>query len=84
MSGSYLSGHFILNYYASLLPKGALLVSVEHRFYGKSNPKPNLSTENLRFLTTEQALADFAAVRQYIAQKYKVSPTAKFIAFGGL
>jgi Serine carboxypeptidase S28 len=32
----------------------------EHRFYGKSRPTVDTSTENLRFLTVEQALADLA------------------------
>lgn len=31
---------------------------LEHRYYGASFPVPNLSTENLRFLTTDQSLAD--------------------------
>lgn len=39
---------------------GGLGVILEHRYYGNSMPTPNLSTENLRFLTTDQALADTA------------------------
>ena len=31
---------------------------LEHRYYGESWPVPDLSTENLRFLTTDQSLAD--------------------------
>ena len=33
-------------------------VVFEHRYYGNSWPTSDLSTENLRFLTTDQALAD--------------------------
>lgn len=33
-------------------------VILEHRYYGDSFPVANLTTENLRFLTTDQALAD--------------------------
>lgn len=33
-------------------------VVLEHRYFGTSFPTPDLSTKNLRFLTTEQALAD--------------------------
>ncbi|ODH19671.1 hypothetical protein ACO22_06149 [Paracoccidioides brasiliensis] len=40
-------------------------VILEHRYYGESFPTANLSTENLRFLTTEQAMADSA----YFAQE---------------
>lgn len=39
---------------------GGLGVILEHRYYGESIPTPDLSTANLRFLTTDQALADTA------------------------
>ena len=32
---------------------GAKLYSLEHRFYGKSQPFNDLATENLRYLSTE-------------------------------
>ncbi|OTA67061.1 peptidase S28 [Hypoxylon sp. EC38] len=63
-------------------------VILEHRYYGKSIPVPDFSTENLRFLTTDQALADTA----YFAQNVKfagledvdLSPeTTPWIAYGG-
>lgn len=37
-----------------------IAVVFEHRYYGTSFPTPDLSTESLRFLTTQQALADEA------------------------
>jgi hypothetical protein len=39
---------------------GALVVSLEHRFYGKSKPTNDLSTSNLQYLSSQQALADAA------------------------
>lgn len=39
---------------------GGLSVVVEHRYYGTSFPVPDLSLKNLRFLTTDQSLADTA------------------------
>ncbi|KAL7920236.1 serine carboxypeptidase S28 domain-containing protein [Trichoderma austrokoningii] len=39
---------------------GGVAVVAEHRFYGTSFPTENLTTENLRFLSTDQALADTA------------------------
>lgn len=38
----------------------ALLITIEHRYYGDSQPFPDWSTENLRYLSSEQALADLA------------------------
>ena len=46
----------------------ALLVSLEHRFYGESIPGNDCSTKNLKYLTVDQALADLAGFLQY----YKV------------
>jgi pimeloyl-ACP methyl ester carboxylesterase len=44
----------------------ALMVVLEHRFYGASTPHMmDLSTRNLNFLTSEQALADLAVFLQY-------------------
>ncbi|PGG99535.1 phosphate transporter [Blastomyces parvus] len=41
-------------------------VILEHRYYGESFPTADLSTESLRFLTTEQALADSAYFAQNV------------------
>jgi pimeloyl-ACP methyl ester carboxylesterase len=40
----------------------ALLITIEHRYYGKSIPQSfhNLSTSNLKYLSSQQALADLA------------------------
>lgn len=63
-------------------------VILEHRYYGESFPVPDMSTPNLRFLTTDQALADTA----YFAQNVKfegfedldlTSNTTPYIAYGG-
>ncbi|KAK4151879.1 serine carboxypeptidase S28-domain-containing protein [Chaetomidium leptoderma] len=41
-------------------------VILEHRYYGESYPTPDFSTENLRFLTTDQALADMAYFAEHV------------------
>ncbi|POS75178.1 serine carboxypeptidase [Diaporthe helianthi] len=67
---------------------GGLGVILEHRYYGTSFPVSDLSIESLRFLTTDQALADMA----YFAQNVKfpgledvdlTSASAPYIAYGG-
>lgn len=37
-----------------------IIYYTEHRYYGQSRPTANTSTENLRFLSVDQALADLA------------------------
>ena len=39
---------------------GAMVVAVEHRYYGSSLPVSDFTTENLRYLSSKQALADLA------------------------
>ena len=63
-------------------------VVLEHRYYGRSFPTSNLSTENLRFLTTEQALADEAYFAQNIVfpgleDQDLTSNTTAYISYGG-
>lgn len=64
---------------------GGLGVILEHRYYGTSFPVPDLSTENLRFLTTEQSLADTAYFAEHVKfPGYDLSPdTTPWIAYGG-
>ncbi|EMC93440.1 hypothetical protein BAUCODRAFT_125296 [Baudoinia panamericana UAMH 10762] len=64
-------------------------VVMEHRYYGTSFPTPDLSTESLRFLTTEQALADAAYFARHVEfaglEKYGdlTSNTTAYIGYGG-
>lgn len=62
-------------------------VILEHRYYGKSFPTPDLTTENLRFLTTEQSLAEI----DYFARNVQfegidadlTAPNTPWIVYGG-
>jgi Serine carboxypeptidase S28 len=63
-------------------------VILEHRYYGMSFPTPDLSTKNLRFLTTAQALADTAYFAQNVAfpglEGQNLTATqVPWIAYGG-
>ena len=53
------------------------------RFYGKSHPTPDLSTANLQYLSSHQALADIASFHDYIVGQYKLTDDNNWIAFGG-
>lgn len=61
---------------------GAFCLLLEHRFYGKSHPTTDLSTENLRFLSSRQALADLAHFRTVMAETRGLT-NRKWVAFGG-
>lgn len=62
--------------------QGALMVVLEHRFYGKSQPFADLSTPNLRYLTSQHAVADMA---NFIAFMRKTYPTVNaVVTIGGM
>lgn len=44
---------------------GAALVTLEHRYYGESSPFSELTTNNLKYLSTNQALFDLAVFRNF-------------------
>lgn len=67
---------------------GGIGVILEHRYYGHSQPFADLSTEHLRFLTTEQALADEAYFAQNVVfpgmeDMDLTSNTTAYISYGG-
>ena len=64
---------------------GALLVFAEHRYYGETQPLGDASSANvstLRWLTLEQALADYATLI-YELKDALGAPDAKVVAIGG-
>ncbi|KAL6442746.1 hypothetical protein ACFW04_002671 [Cataglyphis niger] len=62
---------------------GAMCFYLEHRYYGKSHPTPDLSVKNLIYLSSQQALADLAYFIHNINIGYKFSNDTKWIVFGG-
>ncbi|KAH8286034.1 hypothetical protein KR054_001569 [Drosophila jambulina] len=62
---------------------GALCLQLEHRFYGKSHPTEDLSTANLAYLSSEQALEDLASFVVAMKAKFNLADGQKWIAFGG-
>ena len=60
---------------------GAHLVYLEHRYYGKSLPFADLSSEHMQYLTLENVLEDLATFQRWIAAKQ--GWTGKWISLGG-
>ncbi|XP_037043957.1 putative serine protease K12H4.7 [Bradysia coprophila] len=59
------------------------LYYLEHRYYGESRPTPNVSDENIRFLTPEQAIADAAHFVNFIRTSLDGAANSPIILVGG-
>ena len=59
---------------------GAAMFVLEHRFYGQSKPTEDMSTENMKFLSSRQGLADAGHFISAMNQRYNLST---WITFGG-
>jgi len=70
---------------------GALMLALEHRYYGCHNvsacpfspdapPDPNVA---LKYLSSRQAVEDLAAFHMFISSEYGLTPANKWIAWGG-
>lgn len=79
ISPGYVVDLMMVNYAQN---EGALCVALEHRFYGTSLPLPDLSTGNLVYLTSEQALADAAYFIDYLSNE-AYPESGPVITFGG-
>ncbi|XP_069631353.1 thymus-specific serine protease-like [Haliaeetus albicilla] len=60
---------------------GVLLAALEHRFYGGSQGPGG--DPDLRFLSSQQALADLAAFRLHVTSAWGLSPNHTWVCFGG-
>ncbi|KAM6959245.1 thymus-specific serine protease [Aplochiton taeniatus] len=76
---SVLAGHHVNMAEAN----GALLVALEHRFYGDSVNPDGLETKNLGDLNSQQALSDLAAFHHYVSNLFSLSHRNTWISFGG-
>ena len=54
-----------------------------HRYYGPSTPNKDYSTDNLKYLNTEQALGDIATFHEHISNSYKLTSSNRWVTWGG-
>ncbi|XP_034255544.1 putative serine protease K12H4.7 [Thrips palmi] len=62
---------------------GAKTYDLEHRFYGKSHPLPDLTTASLQYLSADQALADLAYFIEYLTETGGIVQGQQIVVFGG-
>ena len=58
-----------------------VIIALEHRYYGKSQPFSSLTTENMKYLSTDQALEDLAFFQDSITKEQGLN--GPWIAIGG-
>ncbi|KAF0744043.1 hypothetical protein Ae201684P_004073 [Aphanomyces euteiches] len=61
----------------------AIAMTLEHRYYGKSQPVTDWSIDKLKYLHSEQALADITTFQDYVIQAKNLSSSTRWVAFGG-
>ncbi|XP_036091093.1 thymus-specific serine protease isoform X2 [Rousettus aegyptiacus] len=82
--GSLGPGAVMRGHPAALAPAwGALVIGLEHRFYGLSIPAGGLDTAQLRFLSSRHALADVVSARLALSRLLNVSSSSPWVCFGG-
>jgi len=59
----------------------AAMFLLEHRYYGQSHPTEDMSTENMRYLSSRQGLEDLGHFMTAMNNKYNL--TGSWITFGG-
>jgi serine protease 16 len=60
---------------------GALIIALEHRYYGASIPTPDFSIDNLAYLSSHQAVGDVARfLGEFVPTQWNVT---RVITFGG-
>ncbi|KFB34850.1 AGAP003639-PA-like protein [Anopheles sinensis] len=59
-----------------------MLATFEHRYYGNSIPVEDYSTENLRFLRSEQVLFDLIELVDFLKREVMNDPNARVILHG--
>lgn len=61
----------------------ALVVTLEHRFYGESIPNGNSYTANLKHLSVQNALADLNTFTKFFLAERNMTTDTKVFVFGG-
>ncbi|MFH4978675.1 hypothetical protein AB6A40_005384 [Gnathostoma spinigerum] len=61
----------------------ATLFMLEHRYFGSSQPFKSLTEENLKYLTSRQAVEDVATFIPFANKEHKLGEKTKWVVIGG-
>uniref|UniRef100_A0A0N5BCB7 Serine protease K12H4.7 n=1 Tax=Strongyloides papillosus TaxID=174720 RepID=A0A0N5BCB7_STREA len=61
----------------------AMLFLLEHRYYGKSRPTKDMSTQNMQYLSSRQAIEDAAAFIKGMNELFDFTNQTRWVLFGG-
>ena len=59
--------------YSDVKKFNGVIVTLEHRYYGKSQPFDSWTTENLQFLSSKQAIFDLAHFVNWFRESFEKS-----------
>ncbi|KAH0575457.1 Serine carboxypeptidase [Spironucleus salmonicida] len=76
ISKSFVTEPYSSYYFAQQL--NGLLISLEHRFYGKSGPE--FTNQDIVYLNSQQTIADYSKFIPFIKEKYNIT---KVVVMGG-
>uniref|UniRef100_A0A0N5BHV6 Serine protease K12H4.7 n=1 Tax=Strongyloides papillosus TaxID=174720 RepID=A0A0N5BHV6_STREA len=61
----------------------AMLFLLEHRYYGNSRPTEDMSTQNMKYLSSRQAIEDAAAFIKGMSERFDYTNQTRWVVFGG-
>ncbi|CEF64504.1 Peptidase S28 family-containing protein [Strongyloides ratti] len=61
----------------------AMVFLLEHRYYGNSRPTSDMSTENMKYLSSRQAIEDAASFIRGMNERFDYTNNTKWVVFGG-
>lgn len=78
LPSTVLEGRYAINYFAEQM--GGLMVALEHRYYGMSQPFADMS--DMRFLSSKQAVADYTRFIPFVKRQHGAEGQ-KVVVLGG-
>uniref|UniRef100_A0A0K0FFZ2 Putative serine protease K12H4.7 (projected from Caenorhabditis elegans ortholog K12H4.7) n=1 Tax=Strongyloides venezuelensis TaxID=75913 RepID=A0A0K0FFZ2_STRVS len=74
------------NFEWTLLAKdyGAMLFLLEHRYYGYSRPTKDMTTRNMQYLSSRQAIEDVAAFIRGMNEQFNYTDQTRWVLFGAV